>query len=135
MPKLSLVSINRLATCDPRLQIVCEIAIEIMDFAVISGHRNQADQDAAFAAGTSKIKWPNGKHNKNPSQAVDLAPYPLDWSNKPKAVARFYLLAGVILAVADILRIKIRWGGDWDGDWDLFDQNFDDLGHFEIVED
>jgi len=103
-----------------------------MDFSVLEGHRDKETQNRYYEKGTSKIKWPDGKHNKLPSRAMDLAPYPIDWSNRPKAIARFYLLAGVILAVADELGIGLRWGGDWDGDWDLFDQEFDDLGHFEL---
>jgi len=29
--------------------------------------------------------------------------------------------------------IKIRTGWDWDGDLDLSDQNFNDLGHIELL--
>lgn len=72
-------------------------------------------------------------HNYWPSRGVDLAPYPIDWNNHEKTRARFYVLAGVIKAVAFFLRVPIRWGGDWDGDMDFHDQDFDDLGHFEEV--
>ena len=132
MPRFSIHSKTQLATCDFRLVKVAERAIQIIDFKVLEGHRDKLAQDTAVANGFSKVRWPNGMHNKLPSLAMDLAPYPIDFSNRPKAVARFYLLAGVILAVADELKISLRWGGDWDGDWDLFDQNFNDLGHFEI---
>lgn len=134
MPSFGAKSKAELDTCDSRLVWVAEKAIKIMDFSVLEGHRDKEAQDEAFRKGVSKIKWPNGKHNKSPSLAFDLAPYPIDWSNRPKAVARFYLLAGVILAAAHSVGVKLRWGGDWDGDWDLFDQNFDDLGHFELVD-
>ncbi len=125
---------NALDSCDYRLVQVAERAIQIMDFKVLEGHRNKETQNRYYEKGTSTLRWPDGKHNRIPSLAMDVAPYPIDWSNHPKAISRFYLLAGVILAVADELGVKLRWGGDWDGDWDLFDQNFDDLGHFEIVE-
>lgn len=133
MPSFSKVSNSRLSTCHPSLVLVAKAAIKVIDFSVISGHRDKKSQDAAVAAGNSKTPWPKSRHNKIPSEAMDLAPYPIDWSNKPKAVARFYLLAGVVIAEAYDLGIKLRWGGDWDGDWDLYDQNFDDLGHFELV--
>ena len=42
---------------------------------IVCGHRNKEDQNKAFAEGKSKLKWPKGKHNKLPSQAVDAAPY------------------------------------------------------------
>lgn len=129
MPSFGTKSQAELDTCHEDLQKVANKAIQIMDFSVVDGHRTEEQQNDYFERGVSKIQWPDGKHNKTPSQAFDLAPYPIDWSNKPKAIARFYLLAGVVLAVAAEMNIKLRWGGDWDGDWDLFDQNFDDLGH------
>jgi peptidoglycan L-alanyl-D-glutamate endopeptidase CwlK len=119
-------------TCERRLQLVLAVAIKIMDFSAIVGHRGKEDQDKAFRDKKSKLKWPESKHNSLPSLAIDVAPYPIDFSNKPKAVARFYLLAGVILTVAWFMRVGLRCGFDWDGDFDLLDQNFDDLGHFEL---
>jgi len=125
---------KQLDTCTFNIQKVMSVAIKLIDFSVICGFRNEANQNKAFAKGKSTKKWPEGKHNVMPSRAVDIAPYPIDWSNRPKAIARFYLLAGIIIAIAWVLRVELRWGGDWDGDWDLFDQKFDDLGHFEEVE-
>jgi len=46
---------------------------------------------------------------------------------------RFYHFAGYVLGVAEILGIKIRWGGDWNGNFDLKDQNYYDLPHFEVI--
>lgn len=123
-----------LDTCDERLRRVAKRAILTMDFSVLEGHRDEQTQNEYYERGVSKLQWPWGKHNKTPSEAMDLAPYPIDWSNRAKAVARFYLLAGVVLAAAREEGVKLRWGGDWDGDWDFFDQNFDDLGHFELLE-
>ena len=135
-------SLIQLESCDPRLQDVAQRAIRIIDFKVCEGHRDKEKQNKAFAEGKSKVQWPNGKHNLLPSKAFDLAPYPIIWPTPElkkndfgkyvKVVARFYLLAGVIMTVAAMMGIKLRWGGDWDGDWDLFDQDFDDLGHFEL---
>jgi hypothetical protein len=134
MPVFGKLSKAHLSTCDERLQKVAKTAIKFFDFSVLDGHRDKETQDRLFKQGFSKLQWPKGKHNKLPSQAFDIAPHPVDFSNNPKAIARFYLLAGVILGVAFMMGIKLRWGGDWDGDWDLYDQNFDDLGHFELVD-
>ena len=70
------------------------------------------------------------KHNSFPSLAVDVAPYPINWSDKE----RFYFFAGYVKATADQMKIKIRWGGDWDGDTKVRDQTFMDLPHYELIE-
>ena len=63
------------------------------------------------------------------SEAVDIAPYPINWKDTEK----FYYVAGIVMGVAGMLGIELRWGGDWDRDDDLHDQTFMDLGHFELV--
>ena len=127
-------SLKQLATLDIRLQDILNDAINYIDFSILESHRDQLRQNNLYNHGFSKLRWPNGKHNKWPSLAVDISPYPQDWSDDKKAWGRFYLLAGHIIYAAHRQGIKIRWGGDWDGDGDLKDQSFDDLGHFEIGE-
>jgi hypothetical protein len=39
------------------------------------------------------------------------------------------------MAIAAQMDVKLRWGGDWDQDTQVKDNNFDDLWHFELVED
>lgn len=131
MPHFSDESIRRLASCDTRLQLIMKEAIKITDFAVLEGYRTNEEQDTLRERGLTKIKGGDGKHNKFPSLAVDLAPWPIDWEDS----LRFCFLAGIITALAYRLGIKIRWGGDWDGDGDLKNQAFHDLGHFELVDD
>lgn len=72
-----------------------------------------------------------GSHQLNtlPSNAVDIAPYPLDWSDS----LAFARLAGFVQAVADSMGIAVRWGGDWDQDGKSKDERFLDLVHFELV--
>ena len=70
------------------------------------------------------------KHNQEPSLAVDVAPWPIDWNDSH----RFYHFAGFVLGIAAALNIRLRWGGDWDSDFDLRDQTFFDLPHFELEE-
>ena len=140
MPAFSTTSQAQLSTCDQRLQDVLNKVIIKFDFTVLEGHRGQEAQDRAYARGLSQVRWPNGKHNATPSKAADVAPYPIDWgdpNNREKAEAarqRFCYLAGWVMATAEQMGIKLRWGGDWDGDRDTRDEHFRDLGHFEVVE-
>lgn len=121
-------SISQLVTCDADLQRLFREVLKGYDCTIIQGFRGKEEQDEYFRTGKSKVQYPNGKHNQSPSLAVDVAPYPVDWNN----TKRFYHFAGYVLAVADMMGIKIRWGGDWDSDKDLDDQTFMDLVHFEI---
>lgn len=138
MPKFSATSRARLATCDARLQEILNEAIEIVDFTVLEGHRNQADQDKAFADGKSKLKWPKGKHNALPSRAVDIAPWlpevKIDWGD----VVAFGRLMGVIQAVAHRRGVRLRFGLDWDGDFRTVTrdpgESFMDAPHVELVD-
>lgn len=134
MPRFGSASETQLATVDSRLVRVCREAIKYFDFAVIEGHRGKAAQNAAFAKGASKLRWPNGNHNSLPSKAVDLAPYPIDWKDGELPHARFAVLAGVMKVCAQQLGVRIRWGADWNRNWDPRDESFLDWGHFEIDE-
>lgn len=135
MPRFGQRSTLQLDTCHPDIQRVLNRAIKIFDFSVICGHRGKEAQNIAFKSKKSKLSYPKSKHNKKPSEAVDLAPWPIDWNN----VSRFKFLAGHILAIADmmyeakLITHKMRWGGDWDNDKDMDDQKFNDVPHFELI--
>jgi peptidoglycan L-alanyl-D-glutamate endopeptidase CwlK len=102
------------------------LALGVMDFTVICGHRNKADQDKAYAAGHSKLKFPRSKHNSWPSLAVDVVPYPLDW----KDIDAFKRLGVVIkqawasMSEAERGGYTLSWGGDW--------TSFRDYPHWEL---
>lgn len=140
MAKFSNTSLDKLATCDHRLQIVCNDAIEIVDFTVLEGHRGKEAQDKAFAEGRSKKRWPDGNHNALPSKAVDLIPYiaavktKYDWED----YIAFGRLMGVIQACAHRRGIKLRFGLDWDGDFSSVNrdptESFLDAPHVEVVD-
>ena len=119
---------KHLKTCDEKLQTLFSEVVKVFDCSILVGHRGEEDQNKAYADGNSQVKWPKGKHNKKPSSAVDVAPYPIDWEDRE----RFSYFAGFVKGVAYRLNIPLRWGGDWDGDNDLSDNNFDDLVHFEL---
>ena len=103
---------ERLNTCDPRLVELFEEVVEHFDCTVIQGYRDEAEQNKAFEDGFSKLKYPKGSHNKYPSLAVDIAPYPIDWKDRD----RFHLFAGFVKGIASQMGLNIRWGGDWDSD-------------------
>ena len=138
MPAFSGVSKARLLTCHHDLIVVMNHAIVYgPDFTIMCGHRTVSEQQNLFAQGRTKPgpKVTNvdgindiGKHNHSPSQAVDIAPYPIDWNN----TGRFMILGGYIMGVAQGLGVNLCWGGDWDGDYDNKDERFSDLPHFEL---
>ncbi|WP_373073867.1 hypothetical protein [Sulfurimonas sp.] len=154
-----------LATCHPDIRMVFNEAIKVIDISCYEGMRLLKTQQKYFAEGKSKldgiIKKSNhqgkevepeiyeddkdlGTYSYNQagepiiSFAVDAAPYPISFSNAAKKRARFYYMAGIIVAIGDKLyeekkiSHKIRWGGDWDFDNNFEDQSFDDLPHFEL---
>jgi len=128
MARFGKKSIERLKTCDPRLQAVFYEAVKHFDIRIIVGHRNEAEQNDAFERGASKKCWPESKHNTFPSMAVDAAPYPIDWDDRE----RFFYMAGLVIGVAGAMGIKLRWGGCWAGDNDFRKNKFDDFVHFEL---
>lgn len=140
MPSFSDTSLKHLETCDLRLQLICKEAIKFVDFTIIEGHRGEIAQNVAFANGNSKLPWPQGKHNADPSRAVDVAPIyyemgaRIDWKDVP-AFAR---LAGFLEAIAYSKGIKVRLGMDFDGDWRTAghdpNQKFLDAPHIELID-
>lgn len=119
---------EKLESCDILLQKIFNEVIKYYNCSILCGHRSKIEQDKAYIDGKSKLFYPNSKHNKKPSQAIDAAPYPIDWND----ISRFYIFGGYVKAVADVLGIPIIWGGDWDNDTFTKDNKFNDLVHFEI---
>ena len=128
MPRYSNRSAIKLAECDERIQRVFNRVIETIDNTILVGYRDEETQEEMYDQGRSQLQYPNSKHNKLPSQAIDVAPYPIDWNDRE----RFTLFAGFVLGTAEEMGIKLRWGGDWDRDWETADNSFDDLVHFEL---
>jgi peptidoglycan L-alanyl-D-glutamate endopeptidase CwlK len=127
MPHFSQKSTEKLLTCDPSIIQVCQKAIKLIDFTVVCGHRSNEEQDRLYAQGRTEpgriVTYKKGGesiHNGLPSQAIDLAPWPIDWND----LARFGELAGVIKTLAHQMVVPIMWGGDW--------PNFKDYPHFQL---
>lgn len=114
--------------CDDRLTEGCDVIKSIYgavkdkypDMHCSWVHRNESEQDSAFARGESKLKWPHSKHNKLPSEAIDI--FQIDQNGMavfdPKFcndVKKFLLSQG----------FDFKWGGDF--------KSLGDYGHFETV--
>ena len=90
---------------------------QVMDFAIICGHRGENEQNAAFAAGRSKVKYPYSKHNMKPARAYDRVPYPIPlnaagaWDDKSPLWDQ---LAALEQQCADELGIEIVNTIPWD---------------------
>ena len=143
MPSFGRKSREHLETCHPDLITLFEAVVVEVDCSVTCGYRNKEDQDKAVASGNSKAIYPDGKHNSNPSTAIDVYPYPIAFDDRP----RFYWFAGWVLAKAEILRNvgeitnKIRWGGNWKGlnngkidfSYNKLPKVLDDMPHYELI--
>ena len=133
MPRFGKRSRERLKGVDVKLVNVLNEVCKYFDITVIEGLRSQERQNELVAQGKSKTKF--GKHVQG--RAVDICPYPIDWDARDD----FHYLGGFVLGVAAKMNVKIRWGGDWNAS-SLFkgkrttkDNNFDDLVHFELLDD
>lgn len=115
---------DRLATCHPLLIEFVSVLMKgiddgdlaedsIRDLTVLCGYRGKDEQEKAYREKASKLQWPKSKHNVTPSLAVDIAPYPIDWSTRT-GVPRFAALRKYARGVARGMGINIRiisW--DW----------------------
>lgn len=125
---------NRLRTAHPMLQKLFRSVVKDYDCTVLEGFRAKRRQNLLFASKRSKVQWPNSRHNRYPSDAVDVAPYNpkvpggVDWENTKV----FYHFAGFVEDRAINMGVPLVWGGDWDADRDLDDQAFMDLVHFQL---
>ena len=130
MPRFGKRSKERLSTCHKDLQMVFNEVIRHVDCSVLEGHRGEDRQNSLYEEGKTKVRYPNGRHNASPSNAVDITPYPVDWEDRERQT----LFAGFVLGVANQMGINLRWGGDWGQDFEVQDNKFDDFPHFELKE-
>jgi len=112
-------SLERLETCHKDLQEIAHELIQYMDVTVLCGQRGEKEQNSAFYSGKSKLLYPRSKHNKTPSRAVDLAPWPIDW----KDIKRFKEMTDLVDMIAKEKGIKIRLGREF---------SFKDWPHVEL---
>ena len=129
MPRFGRSSRSRLATCHEDLQDLFNEVIKRFDCSVLEGQRSKERQNKLYEEGKTKVKYPKGRHNANPSRACDIVPYPVDWEDRE----RFHLFAGFVLGLAQSMEINVRWGGDWNKNFEVDDNKFDDFPHFELI--
>ena len=116
---------------EPLQRIFLALAQDGWDISAFWGHRGEDDQNDAFTSGRSKACWPKSKHNKVLSEAIDAGPWipgvgVPGYGDVPNDDAIWIIFAGAVMAKAQELGIKLRWGG-------LF-KNLKDLGHFELID-
>jgi peptidoglycan L-alanyl-D-glutamate endopeptidase CwlK len=121
MSKFSRRSWENLKDVDPRLVALATRVLERIDITVLCGYRDKEQQNIVYGKGTSQLKYPKSKHNKKPSQAIDICPYPVDWDN----IAEFNRMCDIVLEEAEKLGINVRLGREF---------SFKDYPHVELVE-
>jgi len=137
---LSARSRTRLQGVHPDLIRVVERAIQLsrQDFTVLEGVRTPERQKQLYAQGRTKpgpkVTWTlNSRHFVNPKtgygHAVDLAPFPIDWSD----LTKFDAISRAMFDAAKELGIAIRWGADWDRDGKPRERGETDSPHFELA--
>lgn len=134
-------SLEQLSTLHQTLQGVLKEMIKRRNFTIVEGYRGEELQNQYFDEGKTKLRYPNGKHNRYPSRAVDIYPYPCDplmlnptKEYRQRAKEMWIEWGSWVVGFAAGYGVKLRWGFDWDGDHDLNDQTFYDGPHFELVE-
>lgn len=131
MARFGKLSRARLDTCHKDLQRLFDEVVKHYDCSIVCGYRGEILQTKYYKNGSSKVAYPNSKHNTVPSIAVDAAPYiegQICWDKE-----QLYFFAAFVWATAIQMGIKIRLGADWDGDGNIKDQRFIDRPHFELV--
>lgn len=131
-------SYNAYITLDPDLRILCDSILPEHDCSILWGYRSEDIQNDLYARGLSKLKFPQSKHNKYFSEAVDLIPYAkgLDPYGDPRYVTYF---CGMVLGHADRLyqngkmAKRVRWGGNWSTSRANPFSSFFDAYHFELL--
>lgn len=142
------VSLDRLATCHPDLQLIMNTAIEIsdIDFGIAEGARPVERQQELYAQGRTApgkiVTWIDGvtqksKHNMVPSMACDI----YIWINGKAIWDNEHLsyIAGLVHGVSAFLfelgRVNhvVRWGGNFDMDGQLVEESSTDRPHFELI--
>jgi peptidoglycan L-alanyl-D-glutamate endopeptidase CwlK len=160
MPKFSVISTQRLATCKPKLREVMEEVMKTlpdgMDFIVLEGVRSRTQMMTNYGKGRTAAQlaakgipasFANPKANrvtwlKDPFASSHAAD-PKDGLSRAVDIAPFPIdwndsegfnkLGKHVLATAKRLKIPLRWGRDWDMDGRYEEKGETDGPHFELV--
>ena len=130
--KFSNKSKQALDTAHQLLQEIFNTVIQYVDCTILEGHRGEKEQNEAYYKGNSQVKFPNSKHNKLPSLAVDAVPYPIDWNDR----VRLAYFAGTVIGISKHILKDTGYvlisGIDWDNDNNVKEHQFLDFPHFEL---
>jgi peptidoglycan L-alanyl-D-glutamate endopeptidase CwlK len=128
---LSARSLKALEGVHPDLVRVVKRAIQIteQDFLVTEGVRTPERQRELYAQGRSKpgrkVTWTLVSNHfvkaDGFGHAVDLCPFPVDWSD----TAKFAAIAKAMKKAAMLEKVAIIWGGSW--------RSSPDSPHFELA--
>jgi hypothetical protein len=129
MPTFSKRSLLNLEHAHPELRKLMMEAIKKFYFVVTDSRRGRAAQEMAVKMGRSKVHYGDSAHNYSPAVALDIYPYPINYSNTKAFEA---LQIGIIKPLAHKLGIPIRQGIDWNMNGVLTDDKWDDLPHVEL---
>jgi len=112
MSKYSNRSMEKLLSCNPDLIKLFSEVIKHIDNTITDGHRNKKTQNEYYymEPQRSKVKYPNSKHNKIPSRAVDAVPYPIDYKDRERIME----FRGFVYGIASQMGIKLRKTISWD---------------------
>lgn len=156
---LSAKSLQKLVGVHPDLVRVVKraaaMATPAQDFAVLEGVRTIEQMYINYGKGrtaaqcqakgvpgkyaqpaAAKVTWLSNplmsNHRKREdgfSYAVDLIPWPINWTD----LARFDAMAQLIFEAAKAEGVNVRWGADWDQDGKPRERGESDSPHFELA--
>lgn len=146
-------SLERMQGVHPDLVRVVQRAIELtdQDFMVLEGVRTEQRQRELYGHGRSAddmrakgldpalakpgaqvvtwtLKSNHFKQIDGYGHAVDLVPYPVDWSS----VEKFDAIALAMFAAAEELGFRLRHGADWNQNGKRREKGETDSPHFEL---
>lgn len=136
MFKFGNTSEKKLKLTNNTLELIARkvLSRSVIDFGITHSYRTLEEQNELFKKGASKIDGINKKsmHNYNPSNAIDIVCYvdgKVTWEKD-----YYVFVAGMFIFAAKEMGVEIRWGGNFDMDNDILEQDFNDLCHFEIID-
>jgi len=139
MRKWAASSARRLDTCSPEVRAIHNASLQNApyDYAITCGHRGEAEQEEAYLAGKSDLRYGESDHNREvkgepSSDATDMAVYFAgrywygDENNQARAMVREnqQFIKGVALGMGH--RVEVM---------PTLKNGTEDLGHMSLVRD